>query len=132
MYKLHEQRVQHPSNPLLLIHFEAMEEYADPSKHFSDLRDLRRIYEQQKKGNSAAWFSARICVRVAGTEVIGKASYLGCCSYNSFDEFLDSEKNYYFKDLVREATESLLSSLDEEIGKAETTLKNLKSLRGTK
>lgn len=125
-YDLHKETRPHPSNPLLLVEFIAQEEFTDPTNHFENIQDVRWIIEEQHKGNMASWFSARVNIRVIGTDARSVGKYLGCCSYKSFDDFYACE---YYSELVQEATDDLMNTLAGKIQEAESAVKVLKELR---
>lgn len=127
-YDIFKQTKAHPTNALLLIEFIAQEEFSAPARQFEDARDIAWVNDEIRKGNNAAWFSAKVYIRAAGTDVCGTPQYLGCCSYRSFDEFLDCG---YFRDMVKDATDAFFNTLPTEIQKARSTLQVLEQLKLT-
>jgi hypothetical protein len=125
-YILHKETRPHPTNHLLQIEFSALEEYANPVDRYETIELARNVQRELNRGNQAAWFSARIVVRLLGTDIESKPEYLGCCSYRSYDEFMQTE---YFNEMVDEATKQFSETIVSRIQSAESTVKMLKEYR---
>lgn len=74
----------------------AREEETDPRDFIDDPDAVRDILES---GYLSAWFAATVKVTLGG---FSGFSSLGCCSYESFEQFIN-EPDSYFGDLVKEA-----------------------------
>ena len=92
-----------------LFQFTALPEDISYNDQFDDPRDIEWIEDQLSIGNDAAWFCAKISLLKAdGTSEYKEvdSTYLGGCSYNSFDEFINT-KDGYLQDMVNELLEAL-------------------------
>lgn len=91
------------------------EEDVSPEGQFAtgdDERDnaiVRDIIERLET-NEWAWCCVRVVARLDGTDIEGD-SYLGCCSYDSEDDF--RENSGYYEDMKQEAKDRLLRAIDE-------------------
>lgn len=124
-YLLFKRTNWHPDNTLLQVEFEAHEEYCSPESQFSDKEDAAKIIQDQHDGNYAAWFSAKVWIRAAGTDINGKAQYLGCCSYKSFEEFMEDQ---YFRDMIDEATKEFVGNIPTETQKLKSAMNVLETI----
>lgn len=86
--------------------FKALSEEATPADQFELESEVQRVVNEFNNGNEASWF-------VAVIEFNGYEAFLGCCSYKSFEEFLD-EKKGYFTDLCDEALKGYLDEKAEQ------------------
>lgn len=74
-----------------IVIFQALPEYESPRVHFELESDVETALSQP-------WFCARIEVNIGGV-AIGE-DYLGCCSYNSVENFISDQ---YCADMVYQA-----------------------------
>lgn len=74
------------------VKFSAENEELNPEDHFDNTEDVKYIIEQHEDGNPAAWFCAKVTVSYKDQT---ETEYLGCCSYNSFQQFTGEENGYY-------------------------------------
>lgn len=89
------------------IRFYTLPETDNPAFHFDDdLFTARQIAE----GN-LEWFTACVTASKAGIEL--GTDYLGCCCYETAEEFLDS---LYYGDMVRNAIDAAHEKLAELVG----------------
>ena len=95
--------------------FNAHEEHLNPSLDLFDcVEDIDYINNQLSKGNQSAWFCAEVKASWNGIEV---SDYLGCCSYKSFDEFVN-EKDGYIDDMISSVTDELEKRIKNIINEA--------------
>jgi hypothetical protein len=87
--------------------FTAEPEYDHPADLGCDPESVAYIGEETANGNDAAWFCAKVTATWNG---YSESTYLGGCSYKSFDEFLNDE---YYKDMQREAVSALNGKLQD-------------------
>lgn len=100
---------QEINNAGIKIVFDALCENSRISDDYPDQEDIDRITEQYESGNDAAWFLARVKLEFDGIE--SDTEYLGCCSYDSFDEFT-SDNNGYFDDMLLTCYKSLKAKFE--------------------
>jgi hypothetical protein len=67
------------------------------------------IIERLNNGYLEAWFCAEVTAKYKGFK---GTDYLGCCSYNSFDDFL-KEKGGYYTDMIHCAITGLADAILE-------------------
>ena len=72
--------------------FTPEEEEENPFDQFEEKEVAEKICKEYDKGNFAAWFCAKVTVKYRDME---ETDYLGCCSYNSFNEFTNADEDYY-------------------------------------
>lgn len=96
------------------VRFEAlvedMEPDFDPSIMPAFKRKLKNDQQYQAEGVSHNWFCAKVTVYHKGFE---SESYLGGCSYKSYDEFVRL-KDDYFTDMVRECIDGINDQIKEK------------------
>lgn len=85
----------------LLAHVEDL----DIHVNFDNEDDIKYILNELYNGNDAAWFTAEIRVSYKS---LTHSEYLGCCSYASFEEFIDDE---YCNDMIHEASNNMLNMI---------------------
>ena len=87
------------------ITFKAHYEHIPPEDVFEeDHAQAAWIRRELDAGNPSAWFCAEVTAELQGFTY---STYLGCCSYESFEQFT-SEEDGYFRDMVGEVTDGLL------------------------
>lgn len=69
----------------------------------TDAETVSRIKRQLRHGNEWAW--CQVQVRVTYRDVLEASDYLGCCSYDSEDDF--RRPGGYFDDMVAECIRQL-------------------------
>ena len=75
------------------IYFEALPEYTHPKDCFDlSVDDINEICEKIDN-YELTWFCAKVTAEKAGVELA--TDYLGCCCYNSEDEFLNEDECYF-------------------------------------
>jgi len=70
----------------------------------------RRIYDELGNGNEWAWCYVRVVARYDGIEGIEGVDTLGCCSYESEQDFIDN--SMYYEDMKSEARDDLFGQLE--------------------
>lgn len=100
--------ISHPEYAHLQVVFEAHDEDIDPSEELEDENDITNAYQ-----GYSHWFSATVKVELAGTTIFGMDT-LGCCSYSSFEEFM---QDAYFNDMIEQATQDLINDLNDTTDK---------------
>lgn len=90
----------------LVVHYEDQ----DPIHHFDDAELAKSIMKEQES-NVWAWFGAEFVSQLPETN-FRVSTHLGCCSYESFDDF---KKNAYFDDLVFESQRLLKAEVENVI-----------------
>jgi hypothetical protein len=79
------------------VFFCVMREDEAPEDHFEDEDVINAIHT-----GDLAWFTARVSVEKHGIQIA--ATYLGGCAYDSPEDFCTGEnRDFYFRDMVREA-----------------------------
>lgn len=81
---------------------------------FSDDADYVRkvendIIESLSRGNVWAWASVKVTARYPGIPQVTGVDYLGCCSYESQEDF---EKDFYYEDMLDNARNDLFTQLE--------------------
>ena len=85
----------------IIVTFTALEEYTDPADHFEDPRNVEFACD----GNPASWFCAKASAFLESAPEVRAETYLGCCSYQSFEEFL--RPGDYASDMEHEVIQDL-------------------------
>ncbi len=85
---------------------------------FKDSQDFDSDYQYRKElkrieNGDTAYFQVCVTAERNG-EVLGTA-YLGCCYYNSVEEFYTTYHDDYFADLMQEAIEGALRVLENRL-----------------
>lgn len=93
--------------PGLVLHARAEPEDIHPREHFEEDTGTARKIEQRAQDNAWAWCIA--CVTVSWEGFSGEAN-LGCCSFESAEEFQEDEA---YDSLVDQALEELNKEVDE-------------------
>ncbi len=123
--------IQHPTKPELTVTFKAVEDDASPKGHFEDAEIEEKIMQRLNDGDGAAWFTA--VVTVSDESGITGEDNLGGCDYNSFEEFMDSEKNMYWKDMINTATNNYEEALKSTTAnKEEISMETLDKIKKDK
>jgi len=94
------------------IEFEPLEELDHPSKSFEFKKDIQWVVNQLSQGNEAAWFCAHVTVKCGELEA---DTYLGACSYESFEDFTDRYASEYYADMISECVDDLNRQLEVEL-----------------
>jgi uncharacterized protein (DUF2164 family) len=66
------------------------------------------IIDRLERGDLAAWFCARVSCHFKG---LYAETYLGGCSYNTFDEFCTNKLGYYYYDMIQETAADIAQQL---------------------
>jgi len=108
------------------FHFEPQFEDQWPSDHFDSETHKELIEDitsqlRQGVGPYPMWFCAKVWATWNGFE--GSPEYLGCCSYESYTEFLSQDDGYY-KSMCADA----LLHLQKEVERQFTEMKHLITL----
>jgi hypothetical protein len=106
MKPIYTKTMNHPEHEQLQVVFEAHWENESPDDHFEFQEDKDFAYSGKHDAN---WFSATVKVELKGTLLFGM-DHLGCCSYKSFEEFMQDD---YFTDMIKEATNDLINDLND-------------------
>lgn len=105
METLHrEADLQGPDNRFTYS-FEALIEDTEPKSMYDNEEDIKWVNDQLDSYNSAAWFCAKVTAHWGDIEC---SDYLGCCSYKSYDDFLNDE---YCKEMLYSVTQGLICNL---------------------
>jgi len=72
-----------------------------------------KILDALERGNEWAWCTVRVTCQVPGYGVVGD-DWLGCCSYNSLEDF---EECAYHEDMKTQARHALQTALSEHLEK---------------
>lgn len=80
------------------ILFEAQKEHISMRQHFIKKRGWKESWYRKIK--DCAWFSARVSAWKNGEELA--STYLGCCCYETVEEFYTTYHDGYFADMVHE------------------------------
>lgn len=102
---LYTKTLPHPDFEQLEVIFSAETEFYSPDNHFDFAEDINFANSDKE----SSWFCAEVKVQLKGTSLFG-IEFLGCCSYSSFDDFLNDA---YFTDMVEQATQDLINDLNE-------------------
>lgn len=86
-----------------VVCFEAEQEEMGMRHHFID--ECGWTQEQYREIRGYAWFSAKVTLWKAGIELA--AEYLGCCCYETDDEFWTKYECDYFCDMVHICAEEV-------------------------
>ena len=106
--------------------FEAEPEYADledwlisgdPEYDEADRQYIAEVRERLERDDMAAWFCAKVTAKWNG--FVG-VNYLGCNSYESFDQFLSDE---YYESMKSEALAALNAKLKDQHAKLNARVK---------
>jgi len=89
------------------ISLELETEYEDYFEHFRDCGTRDQLQEVLDDSGETGWFCAKVTASLNG--VCGDPSYLGCCSYDSTQEFKNCD---YYTDLTVEAVSNLKDKLE--------------------
>ena len=103
------------------VTFEPLDEHLTISDAFSEKEDIDFIQRQLSKGNEAAWFCAKVTVKYDGLEA---DDYLGCCSYESYDQFTVEYASFYYADMISSCVDSINQQMIKRIADAKQLLKN--------
>jgi hypothetical protein len=114
--------LEHPSIEGLEIIFEALPELESPADHFSEKEDIESVIAKSTCLSNSYWFSAKVTVRLIGFPEVSAHDFLGCCSYETFEEFHQYENADYFRDMVDTATGELVPQLSRLLGSIEHVL----------
>jgi len=76
----------------------------------TDARIAADIRERLENGNQWAWCTVRVTASIEGITLVGE-NYLGCCSYESEDDFC--AEGGYFEDMKSEAKAELLEKIQD-------------------
>jgi len=106
---MYTKTINHPEYEHLEVVFEAEHEPDSPRDHF----EMQEHIDFAEMGDDASWFCAIVKVQIKGTIIFG-VDYLGCCSYKSFEEFMQCD---YFNDMINEATQDLISDVNDTTDK---------------
>jgi hypothetical protein len=106
------------ARPTVIIELELEEEDQDPEDSFDDPETLAWVRREIERGNPYAWFVAKVTARLyAGGKrepwnhrLFEGTTYLGGCSYESREIFLQRDG----PQLQRDALEELRSKLSED------------------
>lgn len=90
-----------------IVTLSAQEEDCAPEDMFENPEDVAFVREA---GYLSAWFCATVKVTLGNGGFSGVSS-LGCCSYESFEQFVN-EPDSYFGDLVQEAFYDLQAQME--------------------
>lgn len=97
------------------IEFTPEIEHIHPDEAFEDKKDVDYILRKWET-NTASWFCAKVTVKYRGFSV---DEYLGCCSYESFEDFTRYQDCY--PDMIANCIEQInaeIETLNERIQKA--------------
>lgn len=91
--------------------FEAEYEYQDVHSAF-DEEIANDVFKEIGNGNLSHYFSAKVTAyrEFGSVRIESDPEYLGCCSYESFDDFM---KDAYFNDMKEATKESLNKKIQE-------------------
>lgn len=98
------------------IHFDALQEDTPVRGNASaidpetDQKTEDRIIERLESGDIYAWFIAKVWAEKDGVE--SYPEYLGCCSYEGADDFI--QNSGYFKDMAEQVVQNLLEEMAME------------------
>ena len=112
------------------IYFEAEKEFIPMRKHFVEECGWSKDEYASLVSDKPKWFSAHVVAKKGDIE-LGEA-YLGCCCYNSHEEFYARYADGYFKDMMKEAVEEAKARLPDVLkdlrSKASTLARSIKVL----
>ena len=80
------------------ILFDAEEEHISMRQHF--IKECGWTESQYLKIKDCDWFCAKVSAWKNGEELA--STYLGCCCYETVEEFYTTCRDHYFADMVRE------------------------------
>lgn len=78
--------------------------------HFDDQETIDQITEEWENGNDWAWCNIAVTVHYMG---LTSVQYLGCCSYESEEDFVDNSG--YYDDMGREAIAEIIEQVESII-----------------
>lgn len=94
---------------LATIKFEPLQEDERPEDHFDDEENIKFVKEGLKNSYYEAcpeWFCAKVTATYAG--ITSEPEYLGCCSYESYDDFInEGSPGTNYAGMVEEALTNL-------------------------
>lgn len=91
--------------------FSMEEEWENVYTSFDFPEDAQYVIEDIASGNPFAWFCAKVTASVQlGDRQFSASDYLGCCSYKSEKDFMDSG---YYEDMELQALNQLTTELTE-------------------
>lgn len=105
------------------IYFEALEEY-DFDGSYWEPDDFNNVFQKIESGELVL-FCAKVTAEKSG--IILSDDYLGCCIYESYEQFYTTEGDY-FDDMVNVVINDAKKHLNGEIEKQEQLLADLKEL----
>ena len=73
-------------------------------------KQLEDLVERVEYGD-AVWFCAKVHVEKAGIEL--GSDYLGCCYYDSFEDFYMKYRHDYFADMAKSAINQAKEKIEE-------------------
>ena len=100
------------------IYFEAGKECVPMRKHFVEECGWSKEEYASLIASKPKWFSAHVFAMKCGIEL--GADSLGCCCYNSYEDFYTTYFGCYFKDMMKRA-------VDEAKNRLPAVLRDLKS-----
>jgi Zn finger protein HypA/HybF involved in hydrogenase expression len=107
--------IDHPTEEGLYVKFKAVEDDMNPEQGLQIQEDIDNTKKRLEDGDGSAWFTAVVEVTDLDGDVVGSDN-LGGCNYGSFEEFMDAEKNLYWKDMIDLATEDFKKKKSEATG----------------
>jgi hypothetical protein len=126
----HTKTLEHPTIDGLEVIFEAQEELEHPKDHFSEQEDIDTVLTRFDCLSSSYWFCAKVTVRLIDFPNVSASDFLGCCSYESFEQFYQYENRDYFADMVDSATAELTPQLSRLLGSIESVLSKCEEKAG--
>lgn len=103
MQSMYSKTLEYKERPELEVIFEALPEFDHPKYHFEFEDDINFALVE----DSCRWFTAKITIKYKECPTLEADTYLGCCSYKSFDEFLEENSS----DMIAEALSELESKV---------------------
>ena len=91
------------------ILFEAQEEDVSMRRHF--IKECGWTEAEYRKVKDCEWFCAKVSAHLDGEE-LGSA-YLGCCAYETVEEFYTKYRDDYYKQMRDEAVKEAKQRLAE-------------------
>lgn len=96
--------LEYSDRPELEVTFEALPEYDNPKDHFELEDDINFALVD----DSCRWFTAKITIKYKECPMIEADTFLGGCSYKSFDEFLEEHSSDMIADALSELENKVL------------------------